>query len=329
MTMTRSIRLYVLKRLALALATIFFLASVMFALFRMLPGDPTLSVLSPALAPEVQAELRQRFGLDRPLLEQYLRYVGNLLVGQFGVSFHRGVPVSQLVGHYLVNTIVLMLPALVLAYALGIAVGALLAWKRGSRLDTTVTTLAMVFRAAPIFWIAIIFISVFSVRLGVVPSGHMRTPGSAVAGMLGTFVSLDFLHHLILPMTVMVLYYGCYPLLVMRTSMLEVMGEDFIDLCRAKGLSERRVIFTHAVRASLLPIATSVSLLAAYVVAGSVLVETVFSWPGLGRLMVQAVTDSDYPVAQATFLLIAVLVVLGNLAADLLYGFLDPRIRFR
>lgn len=329
MAASRSIRIYFLKRLALAAATIFFLATVMFALFRLLPGDPTLTVLSPALSPEVQADLRQRFGLDRPILEQYARYVANLLLGNFGVSFHQGVPVSQLLGQRLVNTIALMLPSLVLAYALGIVAGAYIAWRRGSLLETATTTTAVVFRSAPIFWISIIFISVFSVRLGIFPSGHMRTPGTEPGGILATFFHVDFLYHLALPTLVMAVYYGCYPLLVMRASMLEVLGEDFIDLCKAKGLSERRVIFTHALRASLLPIATSVSLLGAYVVAGSVLVETVFSWPGLGRLMVQAVTDSDFPVAQATFLLIAVLVVLGNLLADVLYGFLDPRIRYR
>jgi len=327
--LSRGIRVYFLKRVALAGATVFFLATLMFALFRMLPGDPTLTVLSPAQSPEVQAELRQRYGLDRPILEQYVRYIGNLLQGRFGVSFHRGAPVSTLLGQYLLNTVVLMLPSLVLAYALGIVGGALLAWKRGSRVDTATTTVAMVFRSAPIFWLSIIFISVFAVRLGLVPSGHMLTPGTKPAGFFATFFTVDFLRHLILPMVVMAIYYGCYPLLVMRTSMLEVLGEDFIDLCRAKGLSERRIIFRHALRASLLPIATSVSLLGAYVVAGSVLVETVFSWPGLGRLMVQAVTDSDYPVAQASFLLIAVLVVAGNLLADVLYGLLDPRIRYQ
>jgi peptide/nickel transport system permease protein len=130
-------------------------------------------------------------------------------------------------------------------------------------------------------------------------------------------------------MLMMALYYCCYPLLVMRTAMLEVMGEDFIELCQAKGLSQRRVIFKHAMRASLLPIATSVSLLGAYATAGSVLIETVFSWPGLGRLMVQSVLYSDYPVAQACFLFIGAMVVLGNLLSDLLYGILDPRIRYR
>ena len=196
-------------------------------------------------------------------------------------------------------------------------------------MEITATVASIVFRSGPIFWVAIIFILIFSVKLGIFPTGHMLTPGSEIEGAFRIYFSTDFLYHLILPMSCMALYYGCYPLLIMRTSMLEVLGEDFIDLCKAKGLSELRVVYKHAMRTSLLPIATSVSLLAAYAVAGSVLVETVFSWPGLGRLMVRAVLDSDYPVAQGSFLLIGVLVVIGNFMADVLYGILDPRIRYR
>ncbi len=322
------IRGYFLRRLGLSLLTIFFLASVMFALFRLLPGDPTMTVISPALSPEVQEEVKRRFGLDQPILVQYGDYLWSLVTLDFGVSFNRGIDVTRVLGPALANTIVLMLPSLVLAYVLGVGLGALAAWKRNSRFDRTLTAVAMIFRSAPIFWICIIFIAFFAVRLDLFPTGHMRTPGTPPSSLLSTYFSLDFLHHLLLPMIVMAVYYGCYPLLVMRTAMLEVLGDDFIDLSKAKGLSERRIVFGHALRASLLPIATSVSLLGAYVVAGSVLVETVFSWPGLGRLMVQAIADSDYPVAQASFLLIAVLVVVGNLVSDLLYGLLDPRVRY-
>jgi len=322
------IRIYFAKRIGLALLTIFFLATVMFALFRLLPGDPTMTVISPALAPEVQAALRQRFGLDDPMHVQFGRYLLGIVTFDFGMSFSRAVPVVAILGNALLNTVVLMLPSVVLSYGLGVTVGAIAAWKRNSRFDRAVTTTAMVFRSAPIFWICIIFIAIFAVRLDLVPTGHMRTPGTPPGGFVDTYLTLDFLHHLILPMVVMSIYYGCYPLLVMRTAMLEVLGDDFIDLCKAKGLSEGRVVFRHALRASLLPIATSVSLLGAYVVAGSVLVETVFSWPGVGRLMVTAISDSDYPVAQASFLLIAVLIVLGNLISDILYGLLDPRVRY-
>ncbi len=324
----RAIRKYLLGRILSAAGTFFVLATLLFILFRLVPGDPTLTVLSPALSPEVQAELRQRFGLDQPMAVQYALYLKNIVTAHFGNSFDRGVPVVGLLGERVTNTLVLMLPALIFAYALGIAGGAFIAWKRGSLLERSVTLLAIMFRAAPVFWLCIVFIALFSIRLGLFPAGHMLTPGAGGGTGVGQYLSLDFLHHVALPLIVMTLYYGCYPLLVMRTSMLEVLGDDFIDLCKAKGLSERAVVFKHALRASLLPIATSVSLLAAYAVAGSVLVEAVFSWPGVGLLMVEAVLDSDYPVAQAAFLLIALLTVLGNLAADLIYSFIDPRIRY-
>lgn len=322
-------KIYFARRFALATLTTLTLASLIFVLFRLLPGDPTMTVLSPALDPRVQQELRQRFGLDRPLTEQYVVYMARLLQGDLGVSFQSGAPVSRVILQRLASTLFLMIPALVLAYVLGIALGAYLAWKRNSLVDLLVTAGSIVFRSAPIFWVAILLILAFAVKIPLFPTGHMRTPGQELEGLWQTYVSLDYLHHLVLPLTCMAIYYGCYPLLVMRTAMLEVLGEDFIELCRARGLSERRVLYRHAVRASLLPIATSVSLLAAYAVAGSVLLETVFSWPGLGRLMVRAVVDSDYPVAQGAFLLIGILAILGNLLADVLYGFLDPRIRYR
>jgi peptide/nickel transport system permease protein len=311
-----------------AVATLFVLATLLFVLFRLVPGDPTLTVLSPALSPENQAELRHRFGLDQPLVLQYAIFLKNMATGHFGLSFSHATPVVDLIGERVANTVLLMLPALVLAYCLGVFGGALIAWKRGTLLEKSATLFAIAFRAAPIFWICIVFIAVFAHWLDLVPAGHMLTPGSASRAGVRQFLSLDFLHHLALPLAVMTLYYACYPLLVMRTSMLEVLDDDFIELCKAKGLSERTVVFRHALRASLLPITTSISLLAAYAVAGSVLVEVVFSWPGVGRLMVEAVMDSDYPVAQAAFLLIAVLTVLGNLLADVLYGFVDPRIRY-
>lgn len=308
---------------------IFILATIIFILFRMLPGDPTMTVISPALSPEVQQELRHRFGLDKPLIEQYFVYMKNLICGEFGVSFQHGIKAYEIIADRFWNTIFLMVPSLFFAYLFGVIIGAYIAYKRGSKTEISVIVGSIVLRSGPIFWVAIIFLYLFAVKIPLFPTGHMRTPGYMGQGIFQTFFSLDFLYHLILPTLCMAIYYGCYPLLIMRTSMLEVLGEDFIDLSKAKGLSELRVIFKHAMRTSLLPIATSVSLLGAYAVAGSVLVETVFSWPGLGRLMVSAVLDSDYPVAQGAFLLIGLLVVAGNFVSDMLNGILDPRIRYR
>jgi peptide/nickel transport system permease protein len=322
-------RIYILKRLILAVFTLYFLASVLFILFRMLPGDPTMTVLSSALDPDVQQEMRHRFGLDRPLIEQYVIYLKNLVTGEFGVSFQHGVKAFDIIAEKFWNTIFLMVPAFILVFFLGITLGSYVAWKRGAFIEKAVVTGSMVLRSAPDFWVGIVFIFIFAIKLDIFPTGHMRTPGYSATGTFDIFFSLDYLYHLALPLLMMTLYYCCYPLLVMRTAMLEVLGEDFIDLCQAKGLSKKRVIFKHAMRASLLPIATSIALLGAYATAGSVLIETVFSWPGLGRLMVQSVIYSDYPVAQACFLLIGVMVVCGNLLSDLLYGILDPRIRYR
>jgi peptide/nickel transport system permease protein len=252
----------------------------------------------------------------------------NLLFMNFGISFQHGIKVHNIIAEKLWNTLFLMVPSLILAFLFGIVVGAFIAWKRDSKTEISVIVGSIVFRSGPIFWVAMIIIYLFAMKIPLFPPGYMRTPGYVGEGTFATFFSIDFLYHLTLPMLTMAIYYGCYPLLVMRTSMLEVMGEDFIDLCKAKGLSERRVIYKHAMRNSLLPMASTVSLLGAYAVAGSVVVETVFSWPGLGRLMVTSVLDSDYPLAQGSFLLIGILVVLGNFVADILYGILDPRIRY-
>jgi peptide/nickel transport system permease protein len=262
------------------------------------------------------------------MIEQYFIYMKNLLVGDFGISFQHGIKVYDTIAEKFWNTVFLMFPSLILSFLFGIVVGSLIAWKRGSKVEILTIVGSIIFRSGPIFWVAIILVYVFAVAIPLFPTGHMRNPGYIASGTFDTFFSIDFLYHLILPMSVMAIYYGCYPLLVMRTSMLEVMGEDFIELSKAKGLSELRVIFKHAARTSLLPMATNVSLIGAYALCGSVLVETVFSWPGLGRLMVTSVLDSDYPLAQAAFLMIGVLVVLGNLVADILYGILDPRIRY-
>jgi peptide/nickel transport system permease protein len=319
---------FLLNRLLVSLLTIFTLATILFLVFRLGPTDPTLAVMGDVSSPEMRAVLTERFGLDKSLWEQYVIYMWNLAQGDMGTSFVYGQPVSQLIGGRLLNTVVLMLPSLVLAYGFGAVAGAYIAWRRGGTLEVTTVTTSIIFRSGPIFWVAIMFIYIFSIQLGWFPQSHMRTPGYSGGDGLWVYFSWDFLHHLILPMVVMALYYSCYPLLIMRTSMLEVMGEDFIDLAKAKGLSENRVLFRHAMRNSLLPIVTSISGIAALAIGGSVLIENVFSWPGLGRMIVAAVQDSDFPLAQGCLLLLGITVIIGNFAVDLLYGVFDPRIRY-
>lgn len=317
---------FVIRRALHMVLTLFVMACMMFFLFRMLPGDPTATVISPALHPDAQAALRAQFGLDRPLLEQFFVYLGNLAVLDFGVSFRTSQPVSELILNRLINTVVLILPSMICAYVIGAIIGALTAWYRGGKSEIGLVLFATALQSAPVFWLGMLAILFFSIRLDLFPIGHIVSPGMFPEQSLAMYLSADFFHHLALPFLVNMLYQICFPLLLMRSTMLSTMGEDYIELAKMKGLTERRVLFGHAVRNSLLPLATTLPMILGWAVAGSVVIETVFSWPGLGLLMVDAVNRSDYPVVQAAFLLIAVLTVFGTFIADLLYGFLDPRI---
>lgn len=309
------------------LLTLFVLASLMFFMFRMLPGDPTLTVISSAMQPKAQAAMKKQYGLDKPVLIQYLNYLKNTVCLDFGFSFQHSRKVSHMIKGRMLNTLLLILPSMLAAYFFGTLAGAYIAWKRGTRLEIGTVIFSTALQSAPVFWIGMLCIFIFSVHLDIFPLGHILTPGIHYGkSELQKYLSLDFLHHLALPFVVITSYNICFPLLLMRSSMLETFGEDFIELCRMRGFSSRRIIFKHAMRNSLLPIATTLPLILGWAVAGSVVIETVFSWPGLGLLMVEAVTRNDYPVVQACFLLIAILTILGNFIADLLYGILDPRI---
>jgi len=318
---------YIINRILLMALTLFVLATLMFFMFRMLPGDPTMTVISSALNPMAQEEMKRQYGLDKPLHEQYVAYMKNIVHLDFGYSFQHNRKVSDMISGRLLNTILLILPSMIAAYALGVVGGALIAWKRGGNLEIGTVIVSTAFQSAPVFWLSMLAIFAFSVHLDLFPLGHIVSPGMHHGKSLwAIYFSVDFLHHLALPFVVNTLYNLCFPLLLMRSSMLETFGEDYIELCKMKGLSETTIIYKHAMRNSFLPIATTLPLILGWAVAGSVVIETVFSWPGLGLLMVEAVQRSDYPLVQACFLLIAVLTIVGNFVADLLYGFLDPRI---
>jgi peptide/nickel transport system permease protein len=319
-------RRYVARRLVHMVITLFAMMTIMFFLFRLLPGDPTATVVSSAMYPKAQEAMRAQFGLDRPLFEQYLIYLRNYAVFDFGYSFHSSRRVAEMMAGRVINTLVLILPSMILAYVLGALIGALLGWYRGGRSEAVVVFLATCLQAAPVFWLGMLAILVFSISLGWFPPGHLVTPGMWPEQGWRMYLSADFLHHLALPFIVHTAYQICFPLLLMRSSMLGTAGEDFVEFARVKGLTERRILFRHAARTSLLPVATTIPMILGWALAGSVVIETVFSWPGLGLMMIEAVQRSDYPVVQATFFLIAVLTILGTFAADMLYGLLDPRI---
>jgi peptide/nickel transport system permease protein len=295
-------------------------------MFRLMPGDPTLNYIDTSMDEEQRQAMLIAFGLDQPLHVQYLLYLRNLLVGELGSSFLQGRPVLELVLEALPNTLVLTLSALVVAYAFGVVAGAFLAWKRGTAAEGIGIPLVLATRAAPEFWLGMILLAIFAFGQGWFPSGGAASAGAEYSSELDRFLSLDFLHHLALPAIALAVYLQGLPLLLMRSTMLEVMQDEFVTMARMKGLSEWTIVIRHAARNALLPVATAFALGVGGSVGGNVVIETVFSWPGLGRMLVTAVQGSDYPLAQGAFLIIASVLVLMNLIADLLYGWLDPRV---
>lgn len=317
------------RRLLQGLVTVWVVLTVVFIMFRLLPGDPALTLLDPTFPAEVRQLMRAQFGLDRPVPVQYAHYMANVARGNLGRSFFYKAPVLEVLRDKLSNTLILTLSAFVVAYTIGIFAGVLLTWKRGTRLELTGILVALAFRSAPLFWTGMVTLMIFSFWLNWFPHAGMRTPGYEAATFVQKFFTLDFLRHLLLPTTVSALYFMALPMLLMRNTMLEVLGEDFVELARAKGLRERTVMYRHVARNAVLPVVTAAAVYIGLSAGGQTLVEYVFSWPGLGREIVLATQRHDYPVAQGAFLMLGVMVIVMNVVADLLYAYLDPRIVYR
>ena len=317
---------FLFRRLLQSALVLWAIATIVFLMFRLMPGDPSTAYIDPTFTEDQRRLVRAQFGLDQPLPQQYLTYLWNLLHGEFGLSFRQRQPVVGLVLEVLPNTLVLTLVALLVAYAFGGLLGAVLAWTRGRAFEKLTIPLVLTSRAAPEFWIGMVLLAVFSFGFGWFPSGGATAPGASFPSPLARMLSADYARHLFLPALTLAIYLQGLPALLMRSSMLEVMREEFVTMARMKGLPERTVMLRHAARNAVLPLVTAFALGVGQTVGGNVLVETVFSWPGLGRLLADAIANSDYPVAQFAFLLIAAILVVMNLVADLLYGLLDPRV---
>ncbi len=328
MKSSQGLRAFILRRLVQMVITLWVLTTILFLMFRLLPGDPASMYVDAALSVEAQQAVREQFGLDKPIYQQYLIYVGNVAHGEFGRSFYYRVPVGDVIVDKLLATVMLMGTSVIVAFLLGTLGGAVLAWKRGSKFEITGLITALFFRSAPEFWTGLMGLMIFAYWLHWVPIGGMNTVGQDLTSFTQKYLSLDFLRHLVLPVLVAAGYYLATPLLIMRNSMLEVVGEDFVEMARAKGLSEQAVMFRHAMRNALLPVVTVLTLMVGFAVGGEVLVEIIFRWPGMGREMVLSVQRHDYPVAQASFLILGVIVISMNFITDLVYGWLDPRISY-
>ena len=316
----------VLERFAHNALALLAVTTILFFMFRLMPGTPLAAYISENLNADQQQQILEQFGLDKPMWRQYLIYLGNLAQGELGLSFFQRRPVLAILLEVLPNSLILTLTSLTIAYIFGVLAGAWLAWRRGSWLEGVAIPVVLATRAAPEFWIGMVLLAVLSFKFGWFPSGGASSPGMVYAGEWQRMFSLDYLHHLALPVFTLALYLQGLPLLLMRSNMLEVMHEEFVTMARMKGLSEWRIVIRHAARNALLPVVTAFALGIGISMGGNVVIETVFSWPGIGRLLVQAVANLDYPLAQGAFLMIAAVLAVMNFVADLLYMTLDPRV---
>ncbi|MFN8496077.1 MAG: ABC transporter permease [Caldilineaceae bacterium] len=315
---------YILKKIGWALLTVAFVVVLNFFLFRILPGDPARAVRDPRLTQKAIEAIRVRFGLDKPLYVQFLLYVRNLLQGEMGTSFNNQQPVTQILMENLWNTLLLIGAGTILSILLGIILGIAAAWKSRTVLDYGVLIGSLVAWAAPTFWFGIILLFWGSSQLNL-PIGGKLTAGADYASWWAQW--LDVGKHMLLPtLTYTIIYAGQYTLF-MRSAVLEIFSEDYILTAKAKGLNSFQILRDHALRNAMLPTVTVVALNLGFTVAGAIEIEKVFSWPGLGQAIVDAVERKDYPVLQGAFLLLAVSVIFANLLADLLYSYLDPRVR--
>jgi peptide/nickel transport system permease protein len=320
---------YLARRLASAFVTIALIALINFILFRAMPGSPERVILgrTPNVTPEILAQTRERWGLDKPLVpDQFIAYLGSTLQGDLGFSFiARGQTVTEVLAQRIWPTVILFGLGEILAIILGLALGAYSGWRRGGFVDYVGNGISLILYSTPYFLLGMAFLLVFATTLHWFPTFGMLTSGAQYPGLWERLV--DFLAHLALPLaTVAFGLVGQYAI-VMRSSIVETLSEDYVTTGRAMGLREGRILRHHALPNALLPTVSLVAINLGYVVAGAITVEVVFNWPGLGTLAVTALTSRDYPVLQGVFLLLGVSVVLANLAADLIYGALDPRVR--
>ena len=315
---------YLLRKVLHAAATLAFVLAFNFILFRAV-GDPVklLTRSSLHLDPQEQELLREEFGIDDPLPQQFVNYLGDSLRGEFGYSFISGRPVMEAVTEKIWPTLLLVGTSTILATALGIMIGIKGAWRRGSAFDTTSLLGSLTLYSMPEGWLGMILLITFAGALGWFPAGGIESSDR----LTGVSHILDLARHLVLPCLTLTLGYIGEFAIIMRSSLLEVMNEDFVQTARAKGVRDKDVRRRHAVPNALLPTFTLAFYSVGFILGGAVLIEQVFSYPGLGQLTYQAIDRNDYPVIQAVFLLSSTAVILFNLIADILYGYLDPRVR--
>ncbi len=319
---------FLAQRLFKAAVILFCIVLINFTLIRAAPGDPASVMAGEAGAadPEYVERLRERFGLNEPLPQQMATYVAAVFQGDLGFSYRENQPVSSLIMERLPATLLLTVTAFVFALAMGVLLGTLAAMNVGRWSDTAITTLALISYATPLFWLGLMLILLFSVQLGWLPSFGFESIGREGIGLAR---ALDVGRHLILPVLTLGLFYMAVYTRLTRSSILEVHQMDFVKTARSKGVSERNVMTHHILRNAILPVITFAGFQAGHLIGGSILVETVFAWPGIGRLAFNALLQRDYQVLLGVFVVTSILVLLFNIVTDLIYTLVDPRIEVK
>lgn len=291
-----------------------------------MPGDPLSTIMrNPSASDQAVEKTKEMFGLNQPWYVQLYLYFKQLLHGDLGMSFMFKQPVIEVIAEKLFPTILLVGLATVIAIFVGIYIGIIAAARRGKKVDVISLTISLLTYSMPTFWLGIVLIIFFSVSLNLFPTSGMITPGEVFPNSFSKL--LDISQHLFLPaLTLSLVLIGQF-VLIMRNSLLDVFTEDYITTAKAKGFSEKLIIKKHAVPNAMLPMVTIIAINLGFMIAGAIQIETVFSWPGLGRLMYEALNNRDYPLLQGIFLIVSICVVLANLMADVIYGYLDPRIK--
>jgi peptide/nickel transport system permease protein len=325
--MTRISARYLTKRLIISYLTLLAIMTLLFFLIRSTPGSFVTNMVSPQTTPEQVMALKERWGLNKPLWQQYIQFMINYQTGNFGRSPTYHEPVWDLIVRRMPRTLILFGAAFVVAYAVGPLVGMYLGWWRGTTKDKTIFSSSLFIYSIPAFWIAWLLIWVFNYTLGWLPSAYMVTQFQG-GDWTPVWVMTNVLKHIALPLFSVAVVGWVGAMLIMRPSMNNVVDEEYVFLARAKGLSERTVMIKHAARNALIPVMTGAVIALAFLIDGSVIIENVFSWPGMGQLIVQSVLQRDYPVTQAAFFMLAILIVAARLITDILYTYLDPRIKF-
>ena len=321
-------RNYIIRRILIAIPLIFGLLTITFFIIQLAPGDPLAFYADPESSsnPQLRQLMAEKFGLNDPLPVRYIKWIGNVLTGNFGHSYARNRPVTDVLLDVIPNTLLLSSVSLILYLLAGVVIGTISAIKQYSVYDHVTTLMSLFIYSMPSFWLALVLIILFSLKWRLLPPSNMYSIDADTLGMLGYL--WDRIRHMILPVFVLSIGSAAGTGRYMRSSLLEVIRQDYIRTARAKGLSEKAVIWKHAMRNALIPIVTIAGLSLPILLDGSLIVEVIFSWPGMGQTTVSSIFNRDYPVVMATTFLSASMVIIGSLIADITYAVLDPRIHY-